>query len=200
MPSAAEESRGAAPSALRERDPLSPQHAVPHTERPAGKAAPRGPRCQGETFPGRAIAIHRPQDRSETPCRPPGTARNPGEGSCGPLPAEKPPPEREQRQDKMAPRFKRCALRAGGGAAGGRCPGGVHCACARSCKMADSAELKVKRSFNSLRDAPRCRARGRRGCACLLAWGEPSCCWRCAAPPGCASPGWRRRRPAGSGG
>ncbi|KAM6246076.1 E3 SUMO-protein ligase PIAS1 isoform X1 [Aptenodytes patagonicus] len=42
----------------------------------------------------------------------------------------------------MAPRFKRCALRAGGGAAGGRCPGGVHCACARSCKMADSAELK----------------------------------------------------------
>ncbi|XP_029870668.2 E3 SUMO-protein ligase PIAS1 isoform X2 [Aquila chrysaetos chrysaetos] len=43
----------------------------------------------------------------------------------------------------MAPRFKRCALRAGGGAAGGgRCPGGVHCACAWSCKMADSAELK----------------------------------------------------------
>ncbi|XP_014743293.1 PREDICTED: E3 SUMO-protein ligase PIAS1 [Sturnus vulgaris] len=43
----------------------------------------------------------------------------------------------------MAPRFKRCALRAGGAAAGGgRCPGGVHCACAQSRKMADSAELK----------------------------------------------------------
>ncbi|KAM8997912.1 E3 SUMO-protein ligase PIAS1 isoform 2-T2 [Ara ararauna] len=34
------------------------------------------------------------------------------------------------------------AARRRGGAAGGRCPGGVHCACARSCKMADSAELK----------------------------------------------------------
>ncbi|XP_062357173.1 E3 SUMO-protein ligase PIAS1 isoform X2 [Cinclus cinclus] len=44
----------------------------------------------------------------------------------------------------MAPRFKRCALRAGGAVAegGGRCPGGVHCACAQSRKMADSAELK----------------------------------------------------------
>ncbi|OWK50429.1 E3 SUMO-protein ligase PIAS1 [Lonchura striata] len=43
----------------------------------------------------------------------------------------------------MAPRFKRCALRAGGAAAAGRRrPGGVHCACARSRKMADSAELK----------------------------------------------------------
>lgn len=68
-------------------------------------------------------------------------------------------PEGAQGRDKMAPRFKRCALRAGGrGRWGGRRPGGVHCACARSCKMADSAELKVKRSSNSLRDAARGRA------------------------------------------
>ncbi|XP_054069599.1 E3 SUMO-protein ligase PIAS1 isoform X1 [Rissa tridactyla] len=135
LPGAAEESRGAGPLSAA-RSPLSaplPSRPEERDRRDGWGCAIRGKLSNDALPPGRT---------GDPPAEGPGLPAGRGRDPVGRSPPETPPPGRAQKTDKMAPRFKRCALRAGGGAAGGRCPGGVHCACARACKMADSAELK----------------------------------------------------------
>lgn len=97
---------------------------------PSGTRAPHG---AGGAAPGRAEL--RGQGRTSQPRQRPhgttggsGTSREPHGNAAVPRPragsSERRGPPARLREHKMAPRFKRCALRAGGAAGGGGVPAG----------------------------------------------------------------------------